>query len=316
VSPAAPKFSVILPTYERRDVVCRSVAALDRQLQRDFEAIVVVDGSGDGSAAALRDLDVGFPLTVLEQENAGAAQARNAGAAAAKGEILLTLDDDMEPEPKMLSEHERSHRDGADVVLGDLPVHPDSPVNLLSWGVGEWARVRRERLTEAGAELRLDDLLTGQLSISRAAYDAVGGFDSGFTREGLFGGEDIDFGYRLLKAGYSVVFNPAAISYQYYDVRPLAYLRRAREAGRSDRELIAKHPELAGRMAASPSFRTRRSRWPLAPFVVAPSVLGAPLRGAAALMVRSGLKGPRARRFFFAVRTMEYLRGARGAGGA
>lgn len=309
------RFSVIVPTYQRRDVVLRTVAALDRQGFRDFEAIVVVDGSTDGSAEALRGLRAGFSLRVVEQANGGAAQARNAGAALAGGELLLTLDDDMEADPAMLAEHDRSHREGADVVLGDMPVHPDSPPNMLSWGVGDWARRRCERLSVPGAEIRLDDLLTGQLSISRAAYDAVGGFDAEFTREGLFGGEDIDFGHRLRKAGYAIAFNPAAVSYQYYDVDPASYLRRAREAGRSDRELVAKHPELAAEMAASPSFKTRRSRWLLTPFLYTPGWLGAPLRAAAVGLVRSGRRGPRARRAFFAVRTLEYLRGVRLAGG-
>ncbi len=133
--------------------------------------------------------------------------------------------------------------------------------------------------------------------------------------QGLFGGEDIDFGHRLRKAGYSIVFNPAAVSCQYYDVDPASYLRRAREAGRSDRELVAKHPELADDMGASPSFKTRRSRWLLTPFLHVPAWLSAPLRAGAVVLARSGLKGPRARRAFFAVRTLEYLRGVRLAGG-
>jgi peptidoglycan/xylan/chitin deacetylase (PgdA/CDA1 family)/GT2 family glycosyltransferase len=309
----APRFSVVIPTYQRREIVLRSAAALDRQGERDFEVVVVVDGSDDGSSEALRALRLSYPLTVVEQPNMGAAHARNAGAAVASGEILLTLDDDMEADPGMLAEHDRSHRAGADVVLGDMPIHPDSPPGMLSWGVGEWARVRCERLSAPGAEVLLGDLLTGQMSISRAAYDAVGGFDSSFTREGLFGGEDIDFGYRLLKAGYKIVFNPEAISYQYYEVEPRDYLRRAREAGRSDRELVEKHPELAGKMASAPSFKTRRSRWLLSPLVVAPAAFGGPLRRLAVALARSGRTGSRPRRFFFSVRTLEYLRGVRAA---
>jgi GT2 family glycosyltransferase/peptidoglycan/xylan/chitin deacetylase (PgdA/CDA1 family) len=310
-----PRYSVVIPTYERRRVITRGVAALEHQSERDFEVVVVVDGGRDGSADALRALRPSFPLTVIEQPNMGAAQARNRGAAAASGEILLTLDDDMEADPRMLAEHDRSHRAGADVVLGDLPIHPGSPPGMLSWGVGEWARLRRERLIAPGAEIRLDDFLTGQLSISRAAYDAVGGFDSGFTRDGLFGGEDIDFGYRLRQAGYEIVFNPAAISYQYYDVDPGDYLRRARETGRSDQELVFKHPELAGRMAASPSFKTRRSRWSLTPLLSAPDLCSRPLRALVVAVARGGRTGIRARRLFFAVRTLEYLRGARAARG-
>lgn len=304
------RFSVVIPTFERRETVLRTVAALGRQAERDFETIVVVDGSRDGTAAALEALAPSFPLRVLELPNQGAGAARNAGAELAAGEVLLTLDDDMEADPRMLAEHDRCHRDGADVVLGDLPVHPDSPPGMLSWGVGEWARLRSERLSRPGAEVRLEDLLTGQLSISRQAYDAIGGFDAGFTRDGLFGGEDIDFGYRLREAGYKIVFAPGAISYQYYDVSPARYLRRAREAGRSDEELARKHPELAGE-AAGPTFRTRRSRWIFGPLAVLPAAIGAPVRGAAVAVAGSGRNTPRARRFFFAVRTMEYRRGLR-----
>lgn len=305
------RFSVVIPTHQRRETVLRGVRALDRQAARDFDVVVVDDGSSDGTAEALRGLDVSFPLTVLEQPNRGAAAARNAGAEASSSELVLFLDDDMRADPALLAEHDRSHREGADMVMGDMPLDPASPRNLLSWGVGSWAEGRRERLTAPGAEIRIDDLLTGQMSISRAAYLAVGGLDPTFTRDGLFGGEDLDFGHRVLAAGYRVVFNPAAISYQYYDVDPTKYLRRARETGRSDRELVAKHRELASAMGASPSFKTRRSRWLLAPFVAAPAFLSWPLRASAAALARSGLNTPRVRSIFFAVRTMEYLRGAR-----
>jgi glycosyltransferase involved in cell wall biosynthesis len=305
------RFSVIVPTFQRRETVLRTVAVLEKQSERDFEVIVVDDGSSDGTAAALRELRVFFPLTVLEQPNRGAATARNAGAEASSGELLVFIDDDMRADPALLAEHDRSHREGADMVMGDLPLDPASPRNLLSWGVGSWAAERRERLTAPGAEIGVGDLLTGQMSISGEAFQALGGLDPTFTRDGLFGGEDLDFGHRVITAGYEVVFNPAAISYQYYDVDPAKYLRRARETGRSDRELVAKHPELVGAMAASPSFKTRRSRRLLTPFVLAPSACAAPLRAAVTLLVRSGLNTPRLRRLFFAVRTMEYLRGAR-----
>jgi GT2 family glycosyltransferase/peptidoglycan/xylan/chitin deacetylase (PgdA/CDA1 family) len=310
------RISVVIPTFERRDTVVRTVAALARQEERDFEVVVVVDGSTDGTAAALRRLEPGFDLRVFEQPNAGRAAAVNAGAEAAVGELLVFLDDDMAADPRLLVEHERSHREGADVVLGDIPLDPDSPRNLLSWGVGWWAAARRQRLSEPGAEIRIDDLLTGQMSISRTAFAAVGGFDVSFTRDGLFGGEDIDLGYRLREAGYRLVFNPAAISRQYYDVGPVQYLDRACEAGRSDRELVAKHPELADRLDASPRFTTRRSRLLLEPLVGASAHWVAPLRAMAAALVRSGRTGARARRLFFAVRTLEYRRGRRAGGGS
>lgn len=307
------RFSVVIPTHQRRDTVLRTVAALEHQTYRDFDVVTVVDGSTDGTTTALRSLRTSFPLTVIEQGNSGAGMARNAGAAVSSGDILLFLDDDMEGHPSLLLEHERSHRAGADVVLGDLPLHPDSPCNLLSRGVGSWARARDERLGAVGAEVRLADLLTGQLSISRAAFEHLGGFDSSFTREGMFGGEDIDFGYRVMKAGYRIAFNRAAVSYQYYDVDPADFLLRAYEAGRAEYELQLKHPEIARQLASGPRFHTRRSRWLLGPLVVAPHALSLPLRAGIASLVRSGRPGSRLRRLFLAMRTLEHLRGARDA---
>ena len=304
------RFSVVIPTYRRRERVLRHVAALAEQTFEDFEVVVVDDGSGDGTADALRALETPFPLAVVEQENQGAAQARNVGARAAAGELLLFLDDDMEADPALLAEHERSHREGADLVVGDMPLHPDSPPGLLSWGVGVWAQTRRERLTESGAEPGLDDLLTGQMSISREAFERLGGFDTSFTREGLFGGEDIDFSYRVVKAGLRAAFNPAAISYQYYAVDPAAYLRRSRETGRSEEELVLKHPEQAGRLAEAPDFHTRRSRWLLGPLVKAPDWASWPLRKLAIGLARSGRRDLFVRRLFFGMRTVEHRRGA------
>src|SRR5579875_2836151 len=183
------RFSIIIPTHGRRELVMRNVVALERQVERDFEVIAVVDGSDDGTAEALRRLRLSFPLRVIEQRRSGPSAARNAGAAAAGGEYLLFLDDDMEADPRMLCEHWRSHREGADIVLGHLPLHPDSPRYLLSEGVGLWARTRAERLAAAGRSIPPWEVITGQLSISRQAFERLGGFDVGFTAGALAPGD-------------------------------------------------------------------------------------------------------------------------------
>ena len=307
------RFSVVIPTYQRREIVERTVVSLERQTHRDFEIVVVVDGCTDGTAAVLRALRISPALRVVEQSNQGGAAARNAGAAVATGELLLFLDDDMEADPALLAEHDRSHRDGADVVLGDLPLHPSSPRTPLARGVGRWAEERRQRLSAAAAEVGLDDILTGQISISRQAFERVGRFDASFTREGLFGGEDIDFGCRVLQAGLRVAFNADAISYQYFDVDPAAYLLRWREAGRAAQELIVKHPERAEELGRRLRFRSRRRRLLVGGLAGAPASVTRPLRALAAALVRRGRHDTRTLRPFFLLRDAEYHRGARRA---
>jgi peptidoglycan/xylan/chitin deacetylase (PgdA/CDA1 family) len=289
------------------------VAALGEQTHADFEVIVAVDGSTDGTADALRNLRVTFPLTVLEQGNRGGAEARNLGAAAAVGELLVFLDDDMEAHPEMLQEHDRSHGDGADIVLGHLPLHPDSRRTVLSYGVERWAERRRKRLATPGADLPVSELLTGQMSISRTAFERIGGFDASFTRDGLFGGEDLDFGYRARKAGLRVVFNEAAVSYQFWTVDPAAYMIRSREAGRAAEELMVKHPELRPDLNVVPEFNSKGSRVVFGTFALAPPALSWPLRAFAAHRVRIGKTDNLTYRLFFALQTMEFRRGTQQA---
>lgn len=305
------RFSIVIPTYQRREIVARSVAALDRQSFRDFEVVVVDDGSGDGTAEALRALDVDFPLTVIRRSNEGASVARNVGAAAASGEYLVFLDDDMEADPEMLAEQDRSLREGADMVLGHLPLHPDSPDNLLSQGVGRWAEKRRARLEGIAGELPITELNTGQMSISRANFERLGGFDASFTQEGLYGGEDLDFGYRVGRAGLRLVFNPAAISYQLYAVDPAHYTRRTGESGRAHRQLRSKHPELTQDLHAGLVYRTRRSRIFFGLLGHLPRAFSWPLRAFAAHRVRAGKLDFHTYRLFFGLQTMEFQRGYR-----
>lgn len=304
------RFSVVFPTYQRRELALAAVRALEGQELRGFEAIVVVDGSTDGTAQALRELRPSFPLTVLEQPNGGAASARNRGAAAAQGEILLFLDDDMEAHPRLLAEHDRSHRAGAEVVLGHIPLHPGSPPGLLSRNVGVWAENRARKLSAPGAELTSYDLLTGQISLAAELFRRLGGFDDAFTRGGTYGNEDLDFGQRLLDAGCRIVFNPGAVSWQRYVVTPREHLRQWRQTGRADVAFARKHPHRAAAVFAtrgSAAFLELPGLAALLAAVLKPPVLflAQRARGGSALMFR----------WFRRVRSLEYWRGVREAGG-
>jgi peptidoglycan/xylan/chitin deacetylase (PgdA/CDA1 family)/GT2 family glycosyltransferase len=254
------RFSIVIPTYQRRDVVVSSVQALAHQeFDGNFEVIVVVDGSNDGSGEALKQLTLPVPLTVIEQVNQGRATAINNGVAVAKGELLLFLDDDMEAHPHLLKEHDLSHQQGADIVIGHIPLHPDSPQNFLSEVVKIWADERLELLSQPNAQLTLHDLITGQASIPREIFNCLGGFNVNFNRNGFFGNEDLDFCYRLRQKGYQAVFNPRAISWQKYIVTPRQYLRQYYQAGRADVLFARLHPEETETMFHRPE--TMMDRW-------------------------------------------------------
>ena len=94
--------SVVVSTYNRRDVVLRTARTLLQQEfpASEYEIIVVVDGATDGTAEALPEL--GERVRVVEQANRGLAGARNTGARSACGELLIFLDEDMEGGPELV----------------------------------------------------------------------------------------------------------------------------------------------------------------------------------------------------------------------
>lgn len=300
---------MVIPTLQRRELVVSTVRTLARQeFDGTFEVIVVVDGSVDGSAQALRQLSLPFALTVLEQPNRGIASARNRGAEVACGEFLLFLDDDMEADPRLLAEHARSHAMGADVVTGHVPLHPDSPSNFLSAAVKAWAEDRAKSLTSTPRNLDFLEIVGGQLSISRKLFVRINGFDMNFTRDGTFGNEDRDLAFRLLKEGCKIVFNPNAISRQTYIITPRQFLRQYRQAGSADANLARKHAEQSDRIfnpdcveSWTDRYVWRWLRWSIRPLVLA--------------LVQSGKQDAWRTKLFWWVWKLEYCQGIRDAGG-
>ncbi|GAA0535472.1 hypothetical protein GCM10010172_15890 [Paractinoplanes ferrugineus] len=246
------RFSIIVPTYNRREILLDSVASIaatDRPWP--CELIVVIDGSQDGSAEALRALDLPLPLTVVEQENQGAAAARNTGALAARGELLLFLDDDMVVEKDLITEHEKTLMAGADASVGHMHIDKRSPRNLMTRGVERWAAQRRARLEKSGGKLGMSDFLTGQLSVRADYFRKVAGFDGGITADGTFGGEDTDLVYRLLQNGAKLQFSAKAISHQRYVVPAAKSIRQWEQAAHADVALSHKHPGMGTMLYAN-----------------------------------------------------------------
>lgn len=296
-----------MPTYQRRDVVLESIRALEHlEFNAGFEVIVVVDGSTDGTAEALRRLATTFPFKIVEQPNRGASVARNHGATIARGEVLLFLDDDMEAHPQLLVEHDRSHSQGADAVIGHIPLHPKSPRNFLSYGVGRWAEERVHELSAQEGALPFREIMTGQLSIARQTFFEVGGFDTNFTRDGSFGNEDLDFGLRLQEGGYQIIFNPAAISWQRYVVTPRQFLRQYRQAGRADVLFARIHPEQATNIFSRSETWMDRLVWRWFRSLIRLVIL---------TLLDGGLHHPKVTYLFSWLVTLEYYQGVREAGG-
>ena len=313
-----PSFSIVVPTYQRRELVCDVIDGLCKiDYVAPIELIVVIDGSTDGTTEALSRLECPFPVKLVYQPNAGLAAARNRGAREATNDVILFLDDDMICRPDILSQHAATLQAGADAVLGHIPLDPQSPPGFLSAGVGAWAEERAKRLAK-GAQLTLFDLVGGHMSVRREIFEQTGGFDQRFTDSGTYGDEDLDLGTRLT-GQFNARFNPEAVAFQRYVVTAEANMRQWYEAGQADVAFARKHPQRARELFelhGARSWRTRLLLRPLSYVPLLPHLIAAIAVRLVSLEQRSK---PSLRRLFavlfYASRDILYWRGVRDAGG-
>ena len=239
---AAPEVSVVVATFNRPDGIVdlvRDLGAQEGFAAGAVEVIVVDDGSRVPVRPLLEAVEVGHPLRIVEQENAGQAAARHRGLLLARGEIVVIVDDDMRLHPGFLAAHRAAHAAGAEVVQGAI-VPPAYRLPLFErWHAEQLLRFADE--IRAGATtVRGAHLATGNVSLRRSRYFDIGGFDTALQRS-----EDRDLGIRLEEAGAQLAFSAEAKSVHNTDHASLrVWLGRSFNYGVYDTQIAAKHPEV------------------------------------------------------------------------
>jgi poly-beta-1,6-N-acetyl-D-glucosamine synthase len=210
-----PFVSVLVPAHNEEAVIARSVAAMLRLDYPAFEVIVVDDGSTDGTLAALEPLMADARLRLVRKPaNEGKAMAINDALPLSRGEILMGLDADAEPDPQMLRyivPHFDSPRVAAvtgnprvrnvDTFLARLQaVEFSSIISLLRRAQRVWGRI----VTVSGVVA----------AVRRSAVFDVGGYSPDMPTE------DIELTWKLQKRHYDVRYEPRAICWM---TVPLSY---------------------------------------------------------------------------------------------
>ena len=249
---AEPAISVIIPTHQRRAPLRRALASLGRQTlpPEDYEVVVAVDGSSDGTAEMLAGLQTPYPLRVASGPQRGRAAACNAGLELARGEVVVILDDDMQAVPEFLERHREHHPPGSRLcVLGAVPIAVEDSSPLAARYVARKFNSHLRALAAPGHSFRPRDFYSGNASLRAEALRAVGGFDDSFA---VYGNEDIDLSLRLQAQGLALRYDPRALAHQEYakDLRELA--RDTVHKGTTTVILARAHPDVfhALRLAA------------------------------------------------------------------
>jgi len=239
-----PEISVIVPTHNRREQLRLCLTSLECQTAppENFEVVVVIDGSSDGTAEMLSERTPRFALCVTMQPQRGAGAARNLGARRARGSIFLFIDDDVVASPSLVSAHLEAHR-GRTGIVGIGRIEPRLPS-----GADRFARRRADAWRQHGERLahrRLSyvDMYGGNLSINRTAFEQVGGFATDLPEE-----NDFELAYRLDRAGaeFQFVPNASVAEDQRYDWRDIVAEQELR--GRIAVGLARRHPEMLAQM--------------------------------------------------------------------
>lgn len=202
-------FSVVIPTYNRQPILAKCLLALENQqfgnIVRDYEVIVVDDGSTDGTLEWLAaNTDKLTRVRSLCQSHQGPAAARNLGVAEAKGDTIIFIDSDLVVTEHFLQAH-------ADALLQgykqkDRVFTYGSVIDTCNF---DNPTSEPYKITDFSAAY----FATGNVAIARHWLLEAGLFD---TRFQLYGWEDLELGVRLKKLGLKLIKCPAAVGYHWH----------------------------------------------------------------------------------------------------
>ena len=190
--------SIVVLNYQRRDALRESLEGARRQRYPVTDIIAVDNASTDGSVEMVRDEFPDVRLVQLERNMAAAG--RNAGVAAAKGDIVVTIDNDVRFTTPDDVEHavDAFGRHPHAAVVNFTILGPDGRLSRR-----DWCHPRDPDLW-AGHEFLTDYVLEGASACRREAFLAAGGYWPPF----FIGHEGWDLALRLMDAGHNLVYTP------------------------------------------------------------------------------------------------------------
>ena len=275
------RLTVIIPTYNRSDLLGRALAGLLDQTAapESYEIVVVDDGSTDGTAEVVAGVGAPEPrLRYFRRVNKGPAAARNVGVREARGEIVLFTGDDCLPDKRLLEEHLRAHAGEAEVgVIGHVTWHPELEITPFMLFLEQGAQFGFNKIEDA-EKVPAWFFYTANCSVGRHWVEEAGGFDEEFKQAAF---EDVELAYRMQKCGLRMVYRPEARTYHHHATTLEQHLLRQRICGRSAARLWRKHPELKTEVGVGHSARS----------TTALKLFEAASEYAYALGVRDGVRG-------------------------
>lgn len=232
------RYSFIIPVYNRPDEVDELLASLTVQSFKDFEVVVVEDGSSIPCKEVVDKYRDKLDIHYYTKPNSGPGQTRNHGAERSSGEYLIILDSDCILPPGYLAAIEKELLSSpADAFGGPDRAHESftdiqKAINYSMTSFFTTGGIR-------GGKKKMDKFYprSFNMGVKREVYQALGGFSK------MRFGEDIDFSIRIFKGGYSCRLFPDAWVYHKRRTDLRKFFKQVHNSGIARINLYKKYPE-------------------------------------------------------------------------
>ena len=205
--------SLIIPTYNRQEIVSQTLKYLKKQSITGFE-VILVDQTVSNDSNLKNFKNDGFIYKYIKITETGLPNARNVGAENAKGDILVFIDDDSIPDPDLIQSYINLFNDyekdkwciGGRVIEKNTNMFKENDSIVGGW------------ITWYGKTLKNFDTVTsgecewatgGNFGLTKDLFIEAGGFDPNFIGTAVM--EDGDFGYAVRKNGGRVYYYPEPV---------------------------------------------------------------------------------------------------------
>ena len=231
------RYSIIVPVYNRPDEVDELLQSLCEQTVKDFEVLIVEDGSVKPCKDVCDKYASILDLHYYAKENSGPGQSRNYGAERANGEYVIILDSDVVlPASYLQAVEDELKQNPCEAFGGPDATHPSfTPIQkAISYSMTSFFTTGGIR----GGKAKLDKFYprSFNMGIRRDVYLQLGGFTK------MRFGEDIDFSYRIVEAGYMPRLFPEAWVWHKRRTDFRKFFRQVYNSGIARINLEKRHP--------------------------------------------------------------------------
>ena len=199
------EFSVIVPAYNAAKTLQSLLDSLSNQTHKDFEIIVIDDGSNDETYKIAQSYACDLIHLI---ENHGPAYCRNFGAQNARGDILVFIDSDCRADRMWIEKMVRHFsQNDTEAIMGKLILLPSSLLgnSISALGFPAGGAIGFDKIWKVDKEGYTDSLSSCNCAIKRDVFWNVGGFDETFP---YAGGEDSLLAYNIRASKYRIKYCP------------------------------------------------------------------------------------------------------------